>query len=154
VPSISAITSPLIQPTPAFGRPEAVPPPPPDVGKRLNEFLFRRALPKGEPIEEAAKRAGSRQKQTTTKLRSDEAEAPQRRERDGDRRGRGAEVTAFQSYESFSPQFLTQFIAQVLVPEAADPIVPNTAATLYRDTETRANPDIVFGPVGPFSAVA
>jgi hypothetical protein len=154
VPSISAITSPLIQPTPAFGRPEAVPAPPPDVGKRPNEFLFRRALPKGEPTEEAARRAGSRQKQTATKSRSEKAEAPQRRERGGDRRGRGAEVTAFQSYESFSPQFLTQFIAQVLVPESEVPVVANTGTSLYQDTETRANPDIVFGPVGPFSAIA
>jgi len=154
VPSISAITSPLIQTTPAFGRPEAVPSPPPDVGKRPNEFLFRRALPKGEPTEGAAKRAGSGQKQTTTKSRSDRAEAPQRPERGGDRRGRGAEVAAFQSYESFSPQFLTQFIAQVLVPGEQDPVVANTISTLYRDTETRANPNIVFGPVGPFSAVA
>ena len=94
-----------------------------------------------------------RQRQTTTKPRAERAEAPQRRERGGDRRGRGGEVTAFQGFESFSPQFLTQFIAQVLVPREADPGLSGAGATLYRDTETRANPDVVFGPVGPFSAI-
>ncbi|MBT3396932.1 MAG: hypothetical protein HN423_07100 [Alphaproteobacteria bacterium] len=49
---------------------------------------------------------------------------------------------------------MTQFIAQVLVPEDQEPAVANTGATLYRDTENRANPDIVFGPVGPITAVA
>jgi len=154
VSSISAITSPLIQPTPAYGRPESVPSPPPEVGKRPNEFLFRRAIAKGEASEAAARRAGGRQKQTADKPDTERTEAPQRRERGEDRRGRGAEITAFQSFESFSPQFLTQFIAQVLVPEDQEPAVANTGATLYRDTENRANPDTVFGPVGPISAIA
>jgi hypothetical protein len=70
------------------------------------------------------------------------------------RRERGAGVTAFQSFESFYPQFLTQFIAQVLVLEEQDPMIANIDTTLYRDTETRANTDIVFSPIGPFSEVA
>jgi hypothetical protein len=67
------------------------------------------------------------------------------------RRERGVGVTAFQS---FYPQFLTQFIAQVLVLEEQDPMIANIDTTLYRDTETRANTDIVFSPIGPFSEVA
>ena len=51
-------------------------PPPPELGKKPDEFLFRRALPKGEPAEQAARRMAGRQRQTTTKPRAERAEAP------------------------------------------------------------------------------
>ncbi len=41
-----------------------------------------------------------------------------------------------------------------LVPEEPVPGGPEPGVNLYRETEFRANPDTIFGPVGPFSAIA
>lgn len=152
MPSISAVSSALVQPAPIFGRPDPAPLPLPQPGKGAHEFLFRRTLPKSEPAEEPARRHAGKEKVSTAKGRTDRTAAPQRRERGGSR-DREPEVAAFPGFAAFTPQFMTQFIAQALMPEEDEAGVAESGVRSYQATEYRANPDQVFGPVAPVTAV-
>ncbi len=153
MPSISAVTSTLVQPAPIFGWPEPAPSPLAPLGKNPKEFLFRRTLPKSEPAEELARRQADKERVSTTKGRADRTTGPQRRERGGGRSG-DAEVAAFPGFAGFTPQFLTQFIAQALMPQDQETGAAKPGVRSYQDTEDRANPDMVFGPVAPITTIA
>ena len=151
--SISAVASALVQPVPVHGRPDPVPPPPPEPSRNQHEALFRRAVAKAEPAEEPARRPRDKIRQTAGRRRADRAEAPERRAR-GTSRGQAVQVTLFPGFEGFTPQFLTQFIAQALMPDQSEAAEAQAGVGLYGKTESRATGDVFFGPVRPFAVIA
>ena len=127
---------------------QPVPPPLAD-GQQARHHLFRRAVREGAGAD-AVEERGRDETVREERRRAGESSRPANRPANGNTPP-GA-VVAFPGFGGFSPQFLTQLIAQEWLPPLETPDVRGDGARAYGETARRIHPEIIFGPVAPFSA--